>query len=104
MCRSGVMSWEMPSSAMIWVTVDGVEFGNDLVTDSCEPISSELMVVRCASVRPFMMTCIPPNQNAGTGRRRNPAKSPASSKVSSNVTTSGVSCLPNSATDSATMA
>ena len=104
MCRSGVMSWLMPSSAMTCVTVDGVEFGNDLVTDSCEPMSSEPMVVRCASVRPFIMTWMLPNQNAGTGRVRYPARSPASSKVSSSVTTSGVSWTPNSATDSATTA
>ena len=104
MCRSGVMSWLIPSSAIICVTVDGVEPGNDLVTDSCEPMSSEPMVVRCASVRPFMMTCMLPNQKAGILRTRYPARSPASSKVSSNVTTSGVSCVPKSATDSAAMA
>ena len=104
MCRSGVMSWLIPSSAMTCVTVDGVEFGNDLVTDTCEPMSRLPTMVRCASVRPFMMIWMLPNQNAGTGRVKNPARSPASSKVSRRVTTSGVSWTPNSATDAATMA
>jgi len=55
-------------------------------------------------VSPFITISILPNQNAGTGRVKYPARSPASSKVSSNVTTSGVSCVPNSATDAATTA
>lgn len=99
------MSWLIPSSAMICVTDDGLDgAGNDLVTDICEPISRLVMVVRCALVRPFITIWMFPNQNAGTGRVRYPASSPASSKVSSRVTTNGVSCTPNSATESATTA
>ena len=104
MCRSGVMSWLIPSSAMTCVTVDGVEPGKDLVTDTCDPMSNEPTMVRCASVRPFIMIWMLPNQNAGTLRTRYPARSPASSKVSSRVTTSGVSWTPNSATDAAAIA
>ena len=99
------MSWLMPSSAMIWVTDDGLDgAGNDFVTEICEPMSRLVMMVRCASVRPFMMIWMLPNQNAGTLRIRYAASSPASSKVSSKVTTTGVSCVPNSATDSAAIA
>ena len=95
----------MPSSAMSWVTEAGLDgAGKVLVTDICEPISRLVMVVRWALVRPFITISMLPNQNAGTGRVKYPARSPASSKVSSNVTTSGVSCVPNSATDSATTA
>lgn len=98
------MSWEMPSSAMTCVTVDGVEFGNVLVIDSCDPMSRLPMMVRCASVRPFMMTWMLPNQNAGTGRIRYSARSPASSKVSSKVITTGVSWIPKSATEASAIA
>jgi len=95
----------MPSSAMICVIDDGADgAGNDLVTDTCEPISRLVIVVRCASVRPFMMTWMLPNQNAGTLRIRYAPRSAASSKVSRRVTTSGVSCVPNCATESAAIA
>ena len=97
------MSWLMPSSNMICVTVDGVEFGNVLVTDSCDPMSSEATRVRCASVRPFMMIWMLPNQNAGTGRTRYSASRAASSRVARRVMTTGVSCVPYSATDSETI-
>ena len=105
MCRSGVMSWLMPSSAMSCVTVDGLDgAGKVLVTDICEPMSRLVMTVRCASDRPFIMISMLPNQNAGTGRIRYSARSAASSNVSNRVTTTGVSCTPKSATESAAIA
>jgi len=46
-CRSGVMLWLIPSSAISWVTEAGLEgAGKVLVTDICEPISRLVMVVR----------------------------------------------------------
>ena len=60
------MSWAMPSNSMSCVTVDGVDLGNVLVTDICDPISRFVIVVRCASVKPFIMILMLPNQNFGT--------------------------------------
>jgi len=98
-----VISWLIPSSAISCVTVEGVEFGNDFVTDTCDPMSRLLMVVRCALVRPFMMIWMFPNQNAGTSRIRNSASRAASARVARSVITTGVSCVPYSATDSETI-
>lgn len=57
----------MPSMAIVWVTVAGVELGNDFVTVTCDPMSRLEMVVFWASVKAFIKIWMLPNQNLGIG-------------------------------------